>query len=151
MSLNVKIFIIGKVDRCKYFLLCKPIRLILSCVIVVIVIIVIIIIVYGKKLWKSQMKVCRLFTKSTEQNGKEEPLLNGHEENRKEINFNDLAFENCIKIGRFSTIYRGRFSNKQVAIKHYSNNERKEQNKSSFDHEQQIYSLPFMEYDHILQ
>jgi hypothetical protein len=64
--------------------------------------------------------------------------------NNQEIHFKDLIIGNLLKRGRFSTIYQGLYNQKEIAIKMLTTNQ-------LFEHEKNIYSLPFMNHFNILE
>lgn len=141
--------------KCEEFL-CKHGSLILfSSIICFLIIITILCCVYRDKLRRSLRKIRSIFIRPPSEGEPTDPLV-GHgnclsDDNKNEIHFNDLIFENCIKQGRYSLIYKGIFHNEQIAIKSLSNTNDLNQTKNLFEHEKQIYLLPFMKQENILK
>jgi len=71
--------------------------------------------------------------------------------NEEQIDFNHLIIGNIIKRGRFSNIHQGIYNNNRVAIKILIDENGNDEPKALFEHEKDIYSLPFMNHINILK
>jgi hypothetical protein len=133
----------------------KSISIIILCSIIgLVAILILICFINRRKLIKSLNKLRRYFGKPPLTLDEKIPsdmkqnLLNKQNDL---IDFNDLSISKMIKKGRFSTINEGIYQNNRVAIKILSDENPNGHSKALFEHEKQIYSLPFIQHENILK
>lgn len=138
-------------------MLCKPISIIISIIIVgLILIITIICVIYRQNIF-SKFELCKKYfsnSSSTKLNSSEEKqsfICDNNENSTHFIPFNQLTIGKLIKQGRFSEIYQGIYNDTNVACKILISKNLNDEPKSLFDHEKDIYSLPFMDHFNILK